>query len=363
MTKFYELTEASVRGYDDGPPEPASETRYSERVLSKLEVTVTKSNMEECEFDLIGVDVSFANALRRVMIAEVPTMAIERVYIEENTGVMHDEVLAHRLGLIPIRADPRDFEELHDPEDATDVNTIVFGLEIHAPENTLIHESFPTTARGDITIEDELTLRAPGGARHATHVLSEHLKWMPQGDQETFLDYTVKPVHDDILITKLRPGQSVALEAHGQKGIGKDHTKFSPVATASYRILPKIDIVKPIEGPRAHALKVRCPMNVFDIEDLGGISTAVAKRPRDCTMCRECIRVIDDDDAPPFGEDMHNFIKLKRKADHFLFKVETAGQLAPLRILHDALTIIKQKCEKWQTELALTDGLTTTSLL
>ena len=62
------------------------------------------------EFDLINVDASIANALRRSMISEVPTMAIENVYIYNNTSVMHDEILAHRLGLIPILADARQFE-------------------------------------------------------------------------------------------------------------------------------------------------------------------------------------------------------------------------------------------------------------
>lgn len=44
--------------------------------------------------------------------AQVPTMAIENVYVHNNTSIVQDEVLAHRLGLIPIQADPRDFEML-----------------------------------------------------------------------------------------------------------------------------------------------------------------------------------------------------------------------------------------------------------
>lgn len=73
---------------------------------------------------MIGIDPPLANAFRRMMIAEVPTMAIghfppsyslplmwaETVYFSENTSIMQDEVLAHRLGLIPIKADPREFE-------------------------------------------------------------------------------------------------------------------------------------------------------------------------------------------------------------------------------------------------------------
>ena len=61
------------------------------------------------EFDLVGVDASIANAFRRILIAEVPTMAIETVYVFNNTSVIQDEVLSHRLGLIPIKANPEKF--------------------------------------------------------------------------------------------------------------------------------------------------------------------------------------------------------------------------------------------------------------
>lgn len=61
-------------------------------------------------FELVGVDVSVANAIRRILIAEVPTVAIETVHIYQNTGVVQDEVLAHRLGLIPFKIDPSSVE-------------------------------------------------------------------------------------------------------------------------------------------------------------------------------------------------------------------------------------------------------------
>lgn len=60
------------------------------------------------------------------------------------------------------------------------------------------------------------------------------------------------------------------LQMHCRKGIGKDHAKFSPVATASYRLLPVITLNEEIEGQDAEELVAKCPLNVFDIEDLGG---------------------------------------------------------------------------------------------
>lgn len=95
--------------------------------LQSFCVEIVSLSYEVAEFDMIGLDASIANAIRRVLIAEVPTMAIEKVHIYNNTSIIQDEVsptwlvkhynygwlnlkvLAHRFGLIPIFADPRKF--------------------------------------------------------------------------------------------------------------------------------------------------------------------------------------------------------------------------------------------------------------
>lgn len=78
----------------------------------KLQIVVIRRNNTDMEFDLIGVQPFLANTFRRLMLSEVPTMAIDKVHILNNTSIIQDEVLAHRLGLIPIRADPRLFESV-----------------------------------------------------------------------------------------------------------------------------------------------------------------------------------------------------------------------------------------------------------
>jgi DNA-directed RNA polymerases I and III subunit RPAC1 len=111
------------------------------------------------------------------------------------------------------------------------------------------------------------------------------------------------------------------LEAHCEKGVGKDHAKFSPVATASYRLLPHIEI-QPMGQSESKQLVGMCPMKVFDIEDVG----AVVSRPRDCSVCRECIRL----------EGWSEKVKLSRVPDHFIFKVRFAwilSQQFPILIL------------------------------
>ena len=79
--------------------------------------------------------------------------------------------------------------------------------------------------------EDELYYNAK--------VLSGDLVWVPEGDQRQRLG-NVRPIHDDILIAKLRPGQEIEMDLICEKGVGKTHAKWQPVCTAYYRLLPDI---------------------------------------------------------------------------------------------------------------------------
>ncbi len=78
-------------------------------------------------------------------------------------------------------------------------------------------------------------------------------------------------------------------------------------------------------------------MNVFDIEDLGsGRKQAVVSRPRDCTVCRECIRT-----AP-----LSSKIILSREPNHFIFQIETTGILPPKELFTEAVKILMLKCSR-----------------
>lgn len=255
--------------------------------------------------DLIGLHPALANALRRILIAEIPTMAIEKVWIKNNTSVIQDEVLSHRLGLVPLKADPTIFEYLG--ESPTDLDTLVFELKVKADP------------------------RAP-----RTKVYARDLVWIPQGGQEEGLPEPPAPLYPDILLAKLAGNQEIDLVAHAHKGIGKDHAKFSPVSPASYRLLPEIHLKRPFEGAEAQKLVDTCPMGVFDIEDLAGTPTAFVARPRNCTLCRECIRDVE----------WRPHISINRVKDHFIFTIESVGAVPPDVLMRQALEILSRKADE-----------------
>jgi DNA-directed RNA polymerase I and III subunit RPAC1 len=120
---------------------PGEDQSWSpDRFRAQLRVEFHASAPLDSSFSLVGVDASIANALRRIMVAEVPTVAIENVFLHDNTSVVQDEVLAHRLGLVPLTGSPAGFrwmvERLRPRADGTggsmltDYNTLVMGLDV-----------------------------------------------------------------------------------------------------------------------------------------------------------------------------------------------------------------------------------------
>ncbi|KAJ1995410.1 DNA-directed RNA polymerase core subunit rpc40 [Coemansia spiralis] len=285
-----------------------------------FDIKIIRLTPTDIEFDLIGVDASIANALRRILISEIPTMAIEKVYMINNTGIMQDEVLAHRLGLIPILADPNEFQWKRPSDPPTDQNTIVFKLDV-------------ACAKGRDVPEGETD---PKIKYINSSIYSSQLQWDPKGDQETrFAQNPIRPIHDDILITKLRPGQIISCELHCEKGIGKDHAKFSPVATASYRLLPDIQILEDITDDDAELFRDCFPPGVVDIVEEDGVRKAKVINPRKDTVSREVLR----------HKQFEGKVRLTRVRDHFIFNVESTGIVSPEALVNQALDILIEKCE------------------
>eukprot|EP00731_Ephydatia_muelleri_P027482 Em0019g355a len=317
-------------GYDDSWDYKRFEKRFS--------ISVGQLDIEEMVmvFDMVGVDAAIANSIRRVLIAEVPTMAIEKVYILNNTSIIQDEVLAHRLGLIPINADPRKFKTLSPMQ---------------------MGENWPETPSADHMIEFTLKVKCSHNA-HAlkgsrdpeqlysdSQVTTSAFKWVPIGNQaQKFSE--LRPVHNDIVIAKLRPGQELNLRMLCMKGIGRDHAKFSPVATASYRLLPEITLTKPVIGEKADRLAKCFSKGVIQVVEDNGVRKAEVVDARKDTCSREVFR----------QEDLKDCVKLARIRDHFIFSVESTGALAPDVLVVEAIKIMMGKCTHFMEEL---DNLTT----
>src|SRR5277367_5069625 len=234
---------------------PGEEAAWDlEAFRDNLSVEIHQLDELEMEFDLVGVDASIANAFRRILLAEVPTMAIETVYMYNNTSVIQDEVLSHRLGLIPINADPTRFgwQNSMSCYSKTDAGQMVQTESVWPLTLTHLHSSSTSNVRKIIPLRQRRATHTEHSntqtvcparliGAHAILVYSRDIQWIPKGKQSVWFEHTpIKSVHDNILIAKLRPGQvehcintadykEIELEMHAVKGIGKDHAKFSPV--------------------------------------------------------------------------------------------------------------------------------------
>lgn len=296
-----------------------------EEFKNTLDIEIQSLEERDCNFDLKHVDTSVANAFRRIMISEVPSVAAEAVYVYNNTSVLQDEVLAHRIGLVPLQIDPEELiwcENTNESEEGaeskyTDKNTIVLTLDVACTRN----------------------LNAPKGCTdpkilyNNSSVYSRDLKFQPEGNQaEIFANKPVVPCDDDILICKLRPGQEISLRVHCILGVGADHAKFSPVSTASYRLLPHINIMKPFKGESALRLQKCFPNGVIGIDDNG---VAFVQDARKDTVSREVLR----------HDEFKDSVKLGRVRDHFIFNVESTGAMTPEEIFFKSVRILKSKAE------------------
>ena len=144
--------------------------------LSSLDV-ISKDS-QKIAIKLKGVPLQYANALRRVCLNGVPVFAIDTVDIIENTSVLPDEGLAHRLGLIPLKTDLSKYNES---------DKILLVLDSGESEETR------AVLSGELSSEDE----------------------------------SVKPVSEKIPIVQLAPGQKIKIECYARLGRGTEHAKWN----------------------------------------------------------------------------------------------------------------------------------------
>lgn len=258
-------------------------------------------------------------------------MAADRITLINNTSFIHDKDLTNRIGLVPIKVDPRLFEYRSPEQPATSQDTVIFELSIRCTKN--LQASQDTTLPKDIYKNSS--------------VYSKHLTWIPlEGQEILFAKNPPKPIHDDILIAKLRPGQEIDMRIEYLKGIGRTHAKFSPVATASYRLLPTIEILEEIRGEAATRFKDSFSKGVVEIERRNGEDVARIVNPRMDTCSRNVLMY----------DDLASKVRLGRKLDHFIFSVESVGMLPPDVLVKESIKVMLGKCKSFLDQIERVRG-------
>lgn len=159
-----------------------------------------------------SVELAFANSLRRAMLAEVPTVALDLIEIENNTSVLPDEMLAHRLGMIPLNAKncDQDLDYTRDCDCEDHCVRCSVTLQLHARCGSGIMSVY---AR-DLTIVGERM-------------------------NDTIGDPVITdPESKGPLICKLRAGQEIKLTCLAKKGTAKEHAKWAPTAAVGFEYDP-----------------------------------------------------------------------------------------------------------------------------
>ncbi len=153
-----------------------------------MKIEILEKSDTYVKFALEESNPAFANALRRIMISEVPTLAVEEVDFFENSSALYDEMIAHRLGLIPLTTNIKDYN---------------FRSEC--------------TCKGKgcskCTVTLALSKKGPGTVY--------------SGDMKSS-DKDVVPADPKIPIVKLNEKQKIKLEASAILGRGREHAKFQP---------------------------------------------------------------------------------------------------------------------------------------
>lgn len=227
---------------------------------------------------------SFMNELRRAFMFELPILAIEDVYFIKNSSALYDEILAHRLGLLPLKADLSKIKA---------------------------KESCSCKGEGCDKCEVKFTLKLSGPCT----IYAKDIKTK---------DKSVKILYPEMPIVLLNEGQEIELQAIAVLGRGKDHIKWGS-GLAYYQRYPKIVI-----GSNKDKVKEgvkHCPKDVFD--NSGKVINLI-----NCDLCKSCEARSD------------SAIKIEGEEGKFIFTLESWGQLSPEEGLKMACDIIKEKLKE-----------------
>ncbi|CAM9490155.1 unnamed protein product [Ascophyllum nodosum] len=306
--------------------------------LRAPQVEIRDLREDYVEFLLFNTDTSVANALRRVMIAEVPVMAIDLVTIHDNSSVLQDEFMSHRLGLIPLVADRGVQYEYNydcDCEDYCSKCSAVFTLDVSWEKKS--------TGRPE-HMEDQPVLVTSADLQGLDpRCRPVHFAPSDQTNSDIFQDAGV-------VIAKLAKGQRIQLTAVAKKGIGKEHAKWSPVSVATFKFEPVIEINEDKEvlltpEQRAEFVEI-CPAKVYNVDEK---SSALYVEHRDlCMYCEDCVYLAKTMKSTPEEDPL---VKVRPSDSRFIFSVETNGSVTAEEVVITSLKVISEKLLNLRNDL------------
>jgi DNA-directed RNA polymerase subunit D len=257
-----------------------------------MKVTVLERTDNTLQMRIEKIRPGLMNAIRRIVLAETPTMAIEEVVILENQSPLFDEVIAHRLGLVPLKTN-YDHYVLSSECTCEGVGCHLcqagFTMEVEAPEDGYI------ATTGDLKPQD------------------------PE----------IVPVSDKIPIAKLAKGQRIVVEAYARLGIGQDHAKWQPVSTMAYKMIPHIE-VDPDKCDGCKECVEACFRHVFEMQK----DKAVVVDEENCTLCNLCVETCDV-----------KAITVTHDENSFFVTIESTGAIPPMDIFEKGLDVFRKKYE------------------
>jgi DNA-directed RNA polymerase subunit D len=258
--------------------------------LIKKDEKLMKTSLE-----LKKTNATFANMLRRYIIEKVPTMAIEDVEIKDNSSILYDEIIGHRLGLVPLTTDLKSYFMI------TECKCEGEGCNRCSVKLTLKGEGPGIVVAGDLKSKDP----------------------------------KIKAVYPKMPIVKLLKGQKIELLATAVLNSGSDHIKFSP-GNAYYQFEPDVKIVK--QPKNVEEVIEGCPLNIF--ESKNNALTINKDNLKKCHLCNECMEICN-----PKGS-----IEVEPKED-ILFSVEEWGQLSSKQMVLSALGEFSKELTQFEEEI------------
>lgn len=259
-----------------------------------MELDIIELSERKARFVLSDVSPSFANALRRGVLSEVPVLAIDDINIYENTSVLFDEQLALRLALIPLKADIKSYNFPQECE---------------------------CKGEGCALCQVSLTLSAEGP------------KVVYSGDMVA-TDPNVKPADATIPIVELKEKHKVVVEAIARLGFGKNHSKWQAGVASGYKNLPVL-VIGDCDGC-GKCIEL-CPRQILELKG----NKLKAKDVIECSMCMICEEACDT-----------NAIKVTSNPESFVMTFETTGAMTAAQLAVEAANSIKKRAEQLGETLA-----------